>query len=317
MTKVKENKDKKPIVKRTSKSEKKSETEVDHSDQIEQIDHVGHVENSDVHDEQKKTKKHSKLSSKQKQVDTVDTASTVDAVEMVENNNEKMVKNWQDQSDEEFEIELKPQIDTNIVFSRRDEKPTKQNNDEDENDDDQFYEQENENTHSQINHTSTSHTSTGHAQMSNKRTQQTQQTQYKSNQHNSHTSTSNQTNQDKKTTIKYTSQALNFDYNDYMDVTESVNDLSVKDLIRVCIARSHNESQHILCKTLKHVLQAMYLERDFPGSNFHGERNEKSFGDKQNPEKFGQTNVFKNKNNTSNNTLNNTNNQNNARYMKK
>ena len=75
------------------------------------------------------------------------------------------------------------------------------------------------------------------------------------------------------------SPALNFDYKMFSEVDQPVNELTTKDLIKVCIVRSYNDKQLQLCRSLKQLLRAMNLECEFPGaSEMNTERSNTSGG---------------------------------------
>jgi len=66
---------------------------------------------------------------------------------------------------------------------------------------------------------------------------------------------------------RYEKSATNFDYAQYANLSEPINELNSRDLMKVLIVRSYNEGQHQLCKTLKQTLRAMNLECEFPFGN--------------------------------------------------
>ena len=68
----------------------------------------------------------------------------------------------------------------------------------------------------------------------------------------------------KRTSAKYTTSSINFDYGRFRDDDIKLSDLSTEDLIKAAIVRSHDANQYQLGKVLKQTLRAMKLECDFP-----------------------------------------------------
>lgn len=89
----------------------------------------------------------------------------------------------------------------------------------------------------------------------------------------------------------YPKSITNFNFTDYTSINKPISELDSKDILRVLIARAHNEGQRQLKKTLNDTLRAMNLECNFPvsinvnklantqpkhsneRSNFNGEQN--------------------------------------------
>jgi len=68
----------------------------------------------------------------------------------------------------------------------------------------------------------------------------------------------------KRTSAKYTTSSINFDYGKFRDDDIKLSELSTEDLIKAAIVRSHDANQYQLGKVLKQTLRAMKLECDFP-----------------------------------------------------
>ncbi len=60
---------------------------------------------------------------------------------------------------------------------------------------------------------------------------------------------------------------LNFDYDTYLSLTSEVNTLTTNDLMKIAIARTFNDGQSQLCRTLRHTLRAMNGECNWPDTS--------------------------------------------------
>lgn len=63
---------------------------------------------------------------------------------------------------------------------------------------------------------------------------------------------------------RYQSSALKFKYEDFLNLETPVHELTNRELVKILIARSHNDGQYQCCSTMRDVLRAMNLECDFP-----------------------------------------------------
>jgi hypothetical protein len=71
----------------------------------------------------------------------------------------------------------------------------------------------------------------------------------------------------KRVGINKNSKALKFSYSDYENVVNPVFEVSTEDLIKVLIARSYQDGQITLKRSLEYVLRAMNHECNFPTSS--------------------------------------------------
>ena len=157
--------------------------------------------------------------------------------QVVQKEEVKVSSKWEDQSDEGFDGDEPVQTQTVASYSQPQHQPQPQS------------------THNQTGGFARSHSNQKHDECDER------------------DEGDNRTNQRKPTGAgaRYgsfaSSPALNFDYKMYSEVEQPVNELTTKDLIKICIVRSYNDKQLQLCRSLKQLLRAMNLECEFPGAS--------------------------------------------------